>query len=74
MMALEEHTGAAKTSALSKKKEIYEERRIAVFLGGLDLMTVSAGEPELLYGESVFHSIGETHFHRKYSENKSWLA
>ena len=54
-MTLEEHTGAAKTSVLSKKKKgIYEERRIAVFLGGLNLMTVSAGEPELLYTELVF--------------------
>ena len=54
-MTLEEHTGAAKTSVLSKKKKgIYEERRIAVFLGGLNLMTVNAGEPELLYTELVF--------------------
>jgi hypothetical protein len=54
-MTLEEHTGAAKTSVPNKKKKgIYEERRIAVFLGGLDSMTVSAGEPELLYTELVF--------------------
>jgi hypothetical protein len=43
MMALEEHTGAAKTSVPRKKKEIYEERRIAVFLGRLDLMRISDG-------------------------------
>ena len=55
MMALEEHTGAAKTRVPSKKKEIYEERRIVVCLGGLGLMTVSPGEPELLYTESEFH-------------------
>jgi hypothetical protein len=39
----EERTGAAKTSAPGKKKGIYEERRIAVFLGRLDLMRVSEG-------------------------------
>jgi hypothetical protein len=33
---------------------MYEERHIVVFLGGFDLMRVNAGEPELLYTESVF--------------------
>ena len=55
IMELEEHTGTAKTRVPSKKKEIYQERRIVVCLSGLGLMTVSAGEPEVLYAESVFH-------------------
>ena len=39
--ALEERTGAAKASVPNKKKrEIYEERRIAVFLCGLFFMGV----------------------------------
>jgi hypothetical protein len=59
----EERTGAAKTSVASKKeKEIYKERRIAVFLGGLDVMRVSAAlraSQSFLYTESVF--FGEPH-------------
>lgn len=41
-----------------KKKGINEERRIAVFLGGLDtmMMKLSAGGPKLLYAESVCSS------------------
>jgi hypothetical protein len=57
-MALEERTGAAKTSVPSKKKKgMYEDRRIVVFLGGLDLMRVNAGEP---LGQS-FYTPGTTY-------------
>ena len=41
--ALEERTGAARASVPNnKKKEMYEVRRIAVFLSGVALMRVSA--------------------------------
>ena len=40
--------------ASKKKKEIYEERRIAVYLGELDLMRVGVGEPEPLYTSRWF--------------------
>jgi hypothetical protein len=44
--ALEERTGAAKASVPNKKKkEIYDERRSAVFLSGVSLMRVGAGKP-----------------------------
>jgi hypothetical protein len=43
------------------KKGINEEMRIAVFLGDV-MMRVGAGEPELLYIESVF--FGEPNIHR----------
>jgi hypothetical protein len=56
--ALEERTtGAAKASGPNKKKEIYEKRRIAVFLSGFSLMRVDAGKPGLLYIETMSHSL-----------------
>jgi hypothetical protein len=47
---LKERTGAAKTSVpIKKKREIYEERRIVVFLGRLDLIRVGVGWPAFIH-------------------------
>ena len=60
-MGLERRTGAAKMIVPSKKKkEIYEEGRIVVCLGGLGLMAVIAGEPEPLYMNRIHGSPGTT--------------
>ena len=46
--ALEARTGAAKARVPNeKKKEIYKERRIAVYLSGVGMMRVGAGKPGL---------------------------
>jgi hypothetical protein len=66
MKALEGRTGAAKTSVLTKvTKVIYNGRRIVVVLSGLDLMKVSACQPELLYKQLVV--VRGPHFHERYS-------
>ena len=71
MMALEEHTGAAKTRVPSKKKEIYEERRIVVCLGGLGLMAVIEVSQSFYTPSRNF--IGELHVYRKYCKNNRLL-
>jgi hypothetical protein len=51
---LKERTGAAKTSVpIKRKKEIYEERRIVVFLGRLEIMRCGVGRPAF-----IIHRIG----------------
>jgi hypothetical protein len=66
---VEERTGAAKMGVPSKnKREIYQERRIAVYLGELDLMRIGVGEPEPLYtsrwffGIHIFNIIHRLHY------------